>query len=277
MHRDFGDRTNRKHARLKYVLEEKGLDWFRDEVEQRMGFKFAHAREFHFTKQGDIFGWREQLDGNHFFGLYVEAGRIKDADGVRLKSALRNIVEQFRVEIRLTPSQNLLLANVKAADREPINAILREHGVAVENQATIIRRASMACPAMPTCGLAIAESERALPGLLSRIEELLAEVGLPGEEVIIRMTGCPNGCVRPSMAELSFVGKGPGKYQISVGGNVPSTRLNRVWRDSVKIEDAINELRPVFTRFAQERKGGERFGDFCARALWPELPAPAHH
>ncbi|MDB6022231.1 MAG: nitrite and sulphite reductase 4Fe-4S region, partial [Pedosphaera sp.] len=181
VHRDFGDRTNRKHARLKYVLEEKGVEWFRNEAEQRMGFKFQPARTYQFTKQGDVFGWQQQLDGNHFLGLYVEAGRIKDTEQVQLKTALRKIVEQFRTEIRLTPSQNLLLANVKPAEREPINQILAARGVAVENQATVIRRASMACPALPTCGLALAESERFLPDLLTRIEQLLAEVGLKDE------------------------------------------------------------------------------------------------
>jgi sulfite reductase (NADPH) hemoprotein beta-component len=277
MHRDFGDRTNRKHARLKYVLEAKGADWFRDEVEQRLGFKFQPARPFQFTKQGDLFGWHRQLDGNHFLGLYVEAGRIKDTDKVRLRSALRKIVEQFRAEIRLTPSQNLLLASVKTADRDPITKILTEHGVPVENQATVIRRSSMACPALPTCGLALAESERVLPDLLGRIEQLLVETGLKDEEIVIRMTGCPNGCVRPSMAELAFIGKGPGKYQIYVGGNVSCTRLNRLFRETVKFEDIITELRPVFARFVRERIGGERFGDFAERVLWKEIPPPAHN
>jgi sulfite reductase (NADPH) hemoprotein beta-component len=212
------------------------------------------------------------MDGNHFLGLYVEAGRIKDTEQIKLKSALRKIVEQYRTEIRLTPSQNLLLTNVKPGEREAITKLLAEHGIPVENQSTVLHRASMACPALPTCGLALAESERLLPDLLTRIENLLVETGLGGEEIVIRMTGCPNGCARPSMAELAFVGKGPGKYQVSVGGNEACTRLNRVWKDVVKIEDAMNELRPLFTRFAGERKAEERFGDFCARALFPDMP-----
>lgn len=271
MHRDFGDRTNRKHARLKYVLEEKGVDWFRGEVEQRMGFKFQPAKPFKFTKQGDIFGWQQQLDGNHFLGLYVEAGRIKDAEQVKLKSALKKIVEQFHTEIRLTPSQNLLIVNVKPSERDGINQILAEHGVAVENQATVLRRASMACPALPTCGLALAESERFLPDLLTRIEGLLAEVGLKDEEIVVRMTGCPNGCARSSMAELGFIGKAPGKYMIYVGGNESSTRLNRLYKETIKTEDIINELRPSFQRFKTERLPNERFGDFAARVLWEEV------
>jgi sulfite reductase (NADPH) hemoprotein beta-component len=275
VHRDFGDRTNRKHARLKYVLEEKGADWFRGELEQRLGVKLPPALPFKFTKQGDTFGWHQQLDGNHFLGLYVEAGRIKDTTAYQLKTALRKIVEQFKTEIRLTPSQNLLLANVKPADRDPITKILAQHGVPADNQATVIRRASMACPALPTCGLALAESERFLPDLLTRVEQLLAEVGLRDEEIVIRMTGCPNGCARPSMAELGLIGKAPGKYQIYFGGNEACTRLNRLFKDTVKTEDIVSELRPVFARFAKERNGTERFGDFCERVLWKETPVTA--
>jgi sulfite reductase (NADPH) hemoprotein beta-component len=275
VHRDFGDRTNRKHARLKYVLEEKGVDWFRNELEERLGFKLQPARAFEFTKQGDLFGWHQQFDGNHFLGLYVETGRIKDTDQYQLKTALRKIVEQFATEIRLTPSQNLILTNVQAANREPITKILAEHGVPVENQATVIRRASMACPALPTCGLALAESERVFPDILGRIEQLLAEVGLKDEEIIIRMTGCPNGCARSSMSEIGFVGKAPGKYQLNLGGNQASTRLNRLFKEGVKNEEIVNELRPLFTRFAKERMGAERFGDFCDRVILKETPAQA--
>lgn len=273
MHRDFGDRTNRKHARLKYVLEEKGADWFRSEVEERLGFKFQPARPFKFTKQGDLFGWHQQLDGNYFLGLYVETGRIKDASEHLLKTALRKIVERHHAEVRLTPSQNLLLTNVKPSDRESITKLLMEHGIPVENQGSILGRASMACPALPTCGLALAESERIFPDLLARIQQLMAEVGLKDEEIIIRMTGCPNGCARSSMAELGFIGRGPGKYQMYVGGNESNTRLNRLYRDNVKNEDIINELRPLLTRFVKERVAAERFGDFSERVLWRELPA----
>ncbi|MDB6108554.1 MAG: nitrite and sulphite reductase 4Fe-4S region, partial [Pedosphaera sp.] len=275
VHRDFGDRTNRKHARLKYVLEEKGVEWFRNELEDRLGFKLQAARPYQFTKQGDLFGWHQQFDGNHFLGLYVETGRIKDTDKYQLKTALRKIVEQFATEIRLTPSQNLILTSVKAADREPITKILADHGVPVENQATVIRRASMACPALPTCGLALAESERVFPDILGRIEDLLAEVGLKDEEIIIRMTGCPNGCARSTMSEIGFVGKAPGKYQLNLGGNQANTRLNRLFKEGVKNEEIVNELRPLFTRFAKERLGAERFGDFCDRVVLKEIPAQA--
>jgi sulfite reductase (NADPH) hemoprotein beta-component len=274
VHRDFGDRANRKHARLKYVLEERGVAWFREELEGRLGFKLEPPRPARFERQGDTFGWHRQVDGRLFLGLYVETGRIKDKDGYRLKSALREIVGKYQSEVRLTPSQNLILANIDPAHQAEITRLLADHGVPVENQSTVVRRASMACPSLPTCGLGLAESERYLPVLLTRFEELLAELGLRDEEIIIRMTGCPNGCVRPYMAEIGFVGKAPGRYQIYFGGSEGSTRLNRLYRDNVKDPDIINELRPVLARYAQERIGRERFGDWCARVLWSE-PAPA--
>lgn len=276
IHRDCGDRTNRKHARLKYVLEDRGVEWFRIEVEQRMGVKLQPARPFQFTKQGDLLGWHQQTDGNYFLGLFVENGRVGDAEGYQLKTGLRRVIEKFQPEVRLTASQNLLLVNVRPEQREGIEQILSEHGVSVKNPFSRTRLASMACPALPTCGLALAESERTMPGILTHVEELLVELGLQSDELIIRMTGCPNGCARPYMAEIAFVGKGPNKYQLYFGGNEASTRLNRLYKDSIKGDDIINELRPVLDRYKKERSQGERFGDFCARVLWPETPATAH-
>jgi sulfite reductase (NADPH) hemoprotein beta-component len=254
-------------------LEDRGVEWFREELERRTGFKLKAARPFHFTKQGDLFGWHEQFDGNHFLGLYVETGRIKDTATVRLKTALREIVEKYQVEVRLTPSQNIILANIVGEKKGAITQILASHGINVDSQATVIRRASIACPALPTCGLALAESERVLPDVLGRIESLLAEVGLPSEEIIVRMTGCPNGCGRPFMAEIGFVGRAPNKYQLYLGGNESSTRLNRLFKENVKTEDIVNELRPVITRYAKERNAGERFGDWCDRVLLSEVSA----
>ena len=272
-YRDFGDRTNRKHARLKYVLEEKGAAWFRVEVETRAGITLGEPAPMNFTQQGDLFGWHRQTDGNLFLGLYVEAGRIKDTPNRQLKTALRRIVEKHRVEVRLTPSQNLLLANVPASARDDITAILAEHGVPVENQARAVRRSSMACPSLPTCGLGLAESERFLPSLLDQFETELAALGLADEELIVRMTGCPNGCARPYMAEIGFVGRAPNKYNIYLGGSETCMRLNREFRASVKSEDIMKELRPVLARWRDERVGGERFGDFAQRVILPELEA----
>jgi sulfite reductase (NADPH) hemoprotein beta-component len=275
IHRDFGDRTNRKHARLKYVLEERGVDWFRIEVEERAGIKLEAARPFEFTRQGDLLGWHQQTNGKYFLGLFVENGRIRDAEGYKLKTGLRQVIDRFAPEVRLTASQNLLLVNIAPEDRAAINELLGTHGVSTTNPFSPTRLASMACPALPTCGLALAESERTMPGLLTQMEGLLDEVGLAQQELIIRMTGCPNGCARPYMAEIAFVGKGPNKYQIYLGGNEIGTRLNRVYKDSVKGEDLLPELRPLLTRYRQQRQTGERFGDFCARVLWPEAPVAA--
>ena len=273
IHRDFGDRTNRKHARLKYVIAERGVPWFREELERRLGFKLEEPRPYAFTRQGDLYGWHRQFDGQFFLGLFVENGRIKDAGSRRLKTGLRQVVEQFKPDLRLTPSQNILLINVPPAQCDGITRVLAGHGVPVENQASVIRRASIACPALPTCGLALAESERAMPEMLDRIEALLAELGLQDEEIIIRTTGCPNGCARPFTAELALVGRAPGKYQLYVGGNQAGTRLCRLFRQSIKSDDLANELRPWLSRFARERLGAERFGDYCQRVLLQEAMA----
>src|SRR5438093_1469025 len=277
IHRDFGDRAERKHARLKYVIAERGVDWTRAEVEKRAGIKLAPPRAYRLTTTGDLYGWHRQTDGRGFLTLFIETGRVKDADNHRLKTALRQIAEKLgNIEFHLSPNQNIILANVAAADQEAINTLLAEHGVKTENQASVLHAAALACPALPTCGLALAESERMLPGLIDRIEALCAEVGLAGEEIIIRSTGCPNGCARPYTAEIAFVGKAPGRYQVWLGGNAAGTRLNRLWKDMVKDPDIVNELRPVLSRYARERNNGERFGDWCNRVLLKEQSAAAN-
>ncbi len=270
--RDHGDRTNRKHARLKYVLADRGPDWFRAEVEQRAGFRLEPARPVTFTRQGDLFGWHRQSDGRWFLGLYVETGRIKDDGTRRLKSALGEVVREFRPEVRLTTSQNLLLAGVRDDQRAAINQRLAAHGVVVDRQVAAVRLNSMACVSLPTCGLALAESERVFPQLLDRLEGLFAELGLGDEEIIVRMTGCPNGCARPYMAEIGLVGRAPGKYNLHLGGGPGSTRVNRIFRESVKFDDIIAELRPLLARWKQERLPGESFGAFADRAVLPPVP-----
>ena len=268
VHRDFGDRTDRRHARLKYVLAERGVDWFRGEVEQRAGIKLEAVRPFEFERQGDLFGWHEAADGSWFLGLHVLAGRVKGG----LKTALREIVETHRPEVRLTPSQNLLLCGVASEDIDKINSILSANGVAVEEteQGTLLQRGAMACPALPTCGLSLAESERYLPEFLGMVEDVLAGEGLAEEQIIVRMTGCPNGCARPYMAELGIVGRSPGKYAVYLGGNADSTRLGRLYNQNVKVDEMKATLGPIVARFKNEREAGEGFGDFCARTIWPE-------
>ncbi len=271
IHRDFGDRTNRKHARLKYVIEERGADWARAEIEKRAGFKLAPARDYKFTTTADLLGWHQDAYGKWFLTIFVETGRVKDVDGHRLKTALREVAEKFPgLEFRLTTNQNVILANADHHEKTAVTSLLATHGIKTDNQASVLHAASMACPALPTCGLALAESERMLPGLIDRIEKLCAETGLAGEEIIIRSTGCPNGCSRPYMAEIAFVGKAPGRYQVWLGGNAPGTRLNRIWKDVVKDPEIENELRPVLARYAKERKSGERFGDWCDRVFLKE-------
>jgi len=270
IHRDFGDRTDRKHARLKYVVAERGVKFMQDEVNQRAGLTLAPAKPYQFMTTSDLLGWHRAVDGSWFLGLFVESGRVKGAQ----KIALREVADKFpKIEFRLTANQNVILANVSDSDKASINAVLTGHGVKTENQATILHAAAMACPSLPTCGLGLAESERMLPGFLDRIEKLLTEVGLAGEEIIIRSTGCPNGCARPYMAEIAFVGKAPGRYQVWLGGDVSGTRLNKVWKDVLKEADLETEFRPVFTRFAKERHAGERFGDWCQRVFLKEQPA----
>src|SRR5882724_4896999 len=277
IHRDFGDRAERKHARLKYVIAERGVDWARAEVEKRAGIKIAPPRSYRFTTTGDLYGWHRQIDRRWFLTLFVETGRVKDTDNHRLKTALRQIAEKFgNIEFRLSPNQNIILVNVSDADQEAIKTLLAEHGVKTENQASVLHAAALACPALPTCGLALAESERMLPGLIDRIEALCVEVGLAGEEIIVRSTGCPNGCARPYTAEIAFVGKAPGRYQVWLGGDTAGTRLNRLWKDMVKDPEIENELRPLLARFANGRNAGERFGDWCDRVLLKEQSAAAN-
>ena len=271
IHRDFGDRADRKHARLKYVVAERGVKFMQDEVNKRAGITLAPAKPYKFTTTSDLYGWRRAVDGSWFLGLFVETGRIKDTDSLKLKTALRQIAYKFQdIEFRLTANQNIILANVTEADKAGINSIFGANGVKTEKQASVLHAAAMACPALPTCGLALAESERMLPGLIDRIEKLCAEVGLAGEEIIIRSTGCPNGCARPYMAEIAFVGKAPGRYQVWLGADATGTRLNRIWKDVMKEADIETEFRPVLTRFAKERKTGERFGDWCDRVFLNE-------
>ncbi len=267
IHRDFGDRTDRKHARLKYVIAERGVEWTRNEVNQRAGVTLAPAKPYQFTTMQDLLGWHKAVDGTWFLGLFVNMGRVQGAQ----KTALRQIAEKFpHLEFRLSANQNVILANASDADKAAITALLNDAAVKTENQASLLHAASMACPALPTCGLALAESERYLPGLVDRIEKIAGDLGLGGEEIIIRSTGCPNGCARPYMAEIAFVGKAPGRYQVWLGGNASGTRLNRVWKDVVKDPDMENELRPVLARFAKERNANERFGDWCDRVFLKE-------
>jgi len=235
--------------------------------------EFQPVRKFEFTHTGDLLGWHQQHNGKWFLGLWVEMGRIKDEGNSRLRTALKEIATRFDIEFRLSANQNMILGNVADEDRAAIEECLVKHGVKTVEQATPLHAAALGCPALPTCGLALSESERFLPGLVDRIEALCAEAGVGGREILIRMTGCPNGCARPYMAEIGFVGKAPGRYQLWLGGDPAGTRIARVWKEIVKEAEIDNELRPLFARYAAEQATGEAFGDWVSRVLWAEQAA----
>lgn len=263
--RDWGNRENRKRARLKYTIEDRGLMAFRTEVEQRLGWRLAPPRPFTFISTGDAIGWRRGADRRWHLTLSIENGRIRDTPGARLKSALREIAGAHDVEFVLTSNQNLILARATTRTKAAIEAILERHGVA-PGALSGLRRNAMACVALPTCGLALAESERYLPRLVGRLEECLARAGLREDEIIIRMTGCPNGCARPYLAEIGLVGRGPDAYNLYLGGAFDGTRLNKLYAQDVREAQILALLEPLFGRYAKEREQNERFGDFLVRA-----------
>ena len=268
--RDFGDRTNRKHARLKYTIQDRGIDWFRSEVEKRTGLKFEPARPYTFTTIEDPHGWHECADGTSFYGLHILSGRIKDVAGWPMKTALREIAQIHEGDFRLTPSQNITISGVTPAKKSEIDAILEKHGLSHENNRSALRLNALSCVALPTCGLALAESERDLPSILEKFETVLDEAGLHDDAISLRITGCPNGCARPYLAEIGFVGKAPGKYALYLGAKYNGTRLNRLFSPSITIDDAVTTLAPIIKRYAKERREGEGFGDFCDREILPE-------
>jgi sulfite reductase (NADPH) hemoprotein beta-component len=264
--RDYGDRANRKHARLKYTIDDRGLDWFTGELNRRLGWELEPARPYRFEHNGDRYGWVKGTRGRWHFTLFIQNGRVKDTEDYKLMTALREIAKIHTGDFRLTPNQNLIIGSVTSRKKKEIEALIREYGITDGKNYSALRRNSMACVALPTCGLAMAESERYLPTLLDKIEEILDEAGLRDEEIVIRMTGCPNGCARPGLAEIAFIGKAVGKYNMYLGGGFAGQRLNKLYRENIGEEEILRELRPILFRYARERREGERFGDFCIRA-----------
>ncbi|MSU24210.1 MAG: NADPH-dependent assimilatory sulfite reductase hemoprotein subunit [Opitutus sp.] len=263
--RDYGDRTDRKHARLKYTIADRGLRWFRTEVELRLGHRLDSPRRFEFTHTGDRYGWVEGENGTAHFTLFIMSGRVKDTPGAKLKTALREIALAHQGDLRLTANQNLIIAGVTPAHRPQIEALLRQHQLDRANSASGLALNSMSCVALPTCGLALAESERYLPDLVARLETELEAAGLRDDEIVLRITGCPNGCGRPYLAEIGFVGRAPGKYNIYLGAAFNGSRLNTLYRASVPVAEIVPLLGPIIRRYAAERTPGERFGDFTIR------------
>ena len=264
--RDFGDRADRRHARLKYTIEDRGLDWFRGEVESRLGYAFGQARPFEFDHNGDRYGWVDDENGNSHLTLFIQNGCVVDTDGSPMRTGLREIAKIHDGDFRLTANQNLIIANVSPAKRAGIESLLPEYKLANCHDQSGLRLNSLACVALPTCGLALAEAQRYLPDLLTELEGVLGELGLRDDAITVRMTGCPNGCARPYISEIAFVGRSPGKYNIYLGGGFTGDRLNKLYKNSAKQEEIIGILRPILERYATERNDGERFGDFVIRA-----------
>lgn len=264
--RDFGNRADRKIARLKYLIHDWGVEKFKEKVEEYYGKTLQPPHPVDVTGVDDHIGWHEQGDGNWFLGINVENGRIKDAGTVRIKSGLRAIITKYRMDTRLTPLQGVILCDIKPDQRADIDAMMKEYGIKGADELSLLRRYSIACPAWPTCSLSITESERVLPGILDQMEVELAKLGLLSERISLHMTGCPNGCARPYTPDIGLVGKAAGeKYSLFLGGNAEGTRLAYLYKDSVPGDEIVTELTPLFACWKQGRHAGESFGDYCYR------------
>ena len=267
--RDWGNREVRKNARMKYTIERVGIDKFRDEVEKRIGGKLGKAKPFKFTYTGDRIGWHETVDGKPadkkwHLTLYIENGRVKDVPGCTMRKAFREISDAGLCEFVVTSNQNLILTNISGKAKAKVEAILNKHGVSIPTSSGL-RRNAMACVALPTCGLALAESERFLPDLITALEDTLDEAGLKNDDIMMRMTGCPNGCARPYLSEIGFVGRNPGLYNLYLGAAFDGTRLSKLYAQDVGKDKILALLSPLLKRYAKDRKVGEHFGDFVIR------------
>ena len=263
--RDFGNRTDRKRARLKYLIDEKGIEWFRQEVQARLPFSLQAPKEVRWDTVSDLLGWHQQGDGKLFCGIWVQEGRIKDGEGVNTRSAFAKIAQEFGFPVRLTTNCNLVFYNIDPVHKAAVDKILIEHGIQRPEDLTPVRQLAQACVGLPTCGLALAESERAFPGVLDNIEEILADLGLSEEPILIRMTGCPNGCARPYNADIAFVGRAPGKYAFYVGGSLTGERLVGLQQKSVALAEIPDRVRELLEEFVRNRYQGEIFTDYWGR------------
>ncbi|MCM3158823.1 assimilatory sulfite reductase (NADPH) hemoprotein subunit [Bacillus subtilis] len=264
--RDYGNRSVRKNARFKYTVDRLGLENVKEELENRLGWSLEEAKPYHFDHNGDRYGWVEGIEDKWHFTLFVEGGRITDYDDYKLMTGLREIAKVHTGEFRLTANQNLMIANVSSDKKEEISALIEQYGLTDGKHYSALRRSSMACVALPTCGLAMAEAERYLPTLLDKVEEIIDENGLRDQEITIRMTGCPNGCARHALGEIGFIGKAPGKYNMYLGAAFDGSRLSKMYRENIGEADILSELRVLLSRYAKEREEGEHFGDFVIRA-----------
>jgi sulfite reductase (NADPH) hemoprotein beta-component len=263
--RDYGNRVDRKNARLKYTIDKHGLQWFVDEIQNRLGWELEKSRSFKFNKNGDEYGWVKGTNGKWFYTLFVEHGRVKDEEGYELKKALKEVAKILKGDFRLTGNQNLIIANVEEKDKKAIEAALEKHGVLNNGKLTGLRKSSMACVALNTCPLAFAEAERYLPSLVDKLDDIMRKHNLQDEEINIRMTGCPNNCARSSLGEIGFVGRATGRYNMYLGASHNGDRLNSLYKEMLSEEDILKELDPILGSYAQDREAGEQFGDFVIR------------
>jgi sulfite reductase (NADPH) hemoprotein beta-component len=270
--RDYGNRSDRKLARLKYTLDKYGVDWFCKEIANRAGFALEAPRPFTFNQRADYYGWTQSLDGLWHYTLFIENGRILDEKNFLMKTALLEVAESGKANFRFTCNQNLILSDIKEQDKESILIILDKYNIIQHtDNASIIRKNSMACVAFNTCPLALAEAQRYLPSLLSKIEPILEKHGLIEEDIILRMTGCPNGCARSTAAEIGFVGTAYGKYNLHLGGDYEGTRLNKIYKENLEEDAILSELDNLFDIFKKEKNDGEKFGDFSMRKNWVNI------
>ncbi len=277
--RDYGDRTNRKHARFKYTIDDKGLDWIQSELNERLGWNLGEAREFHFDHNGDRYGWVEGDNGQWNLTLFVENGRIADRDNAPMMSGFRELAKTHKGEFRVTCNQNVIVANVAPEDKDTIDEIVQKHGLKDDSKDSALRLASMACVAFPTCGLAMAESERYLPQLITKLDNVMRDAGLKDDAIVVRMAGCPNGCSRPYLGEIALTGKSLGKYNLYLGASFNGDRMNKLYRENIGEEEILDELTPMIQRYAEEREDGEHFGDFVIHAgiIKPTLEGRLFH
>ena len=263
--RDFGDRTDRKHSRFKYTVDDHGPDWILAKLNEYLGYDLGPVRKFVFEDNGDRYGWVEDSNGNSHLTIFVAGGRVLDTPTYPLLTGLREIAKIHDGDFRLTANQNLMIANISPSNRPAIEKLLAEYGIKDSHHKSALRLNSMACVALPTCALSLAEAERYLPSLITELEESLEENGLRHDAITIRMTGCPNGCARPFIAEIGFVGRGPSAYNVYLGGGFAGQRLSKLYRENVAADEIKPLLAPIFKSYAKEREEGERFGDFCIR------------
>ena len=266
--RDYGNRSDRKLARLKYTLDKYGVDWFISELERRTGFALEEARPYQFTQRTDYFGWHHSEQGLWYYTIFVENGRILDDESIKLKSALLEVANTGKANFRFTCNQNVILADITDEDKPVIQQVLEQFRInRLTEMTSAIRRNSMACVALNTCPLALAEGQRYLPSLISKLEVSLRRYGLEHEEIVIRMTGCPNGCARPYVAEIGLVGTAYGRYNLYLGGDRQGQRLNKIYKENLDETSILTELDGWLARYKSERKVSESFGDFALREV----------